>query len=56
MPRRPYLRQIAVPARAGSVPNLAEQMRIHPSMTPRDIAKLCYQAARGAEHLLTDLD
>lgn len=25
-------------------------------MTPRDIAKLCYQAARGAEHLLSDLD
>lgn len=27
---------------------------MHPSMQPQDIAKLCYQAARGAEHLLTD--
>ena len=40
----------------GIRPYLAEQMRIHPSMTPQDIAKLCYQAARGAEHLLSDLD
>lgn len=35
---------------------LTEQMYAHPSLTPRDIAKLCYQAARGAEHLLTDLN
>ena len=40
----------------GIRPYLAEQMRIHPSMTPQDIAKLCYQAAHGAEHLLSDLD
>ena len=40
----------------GIRPYLTEQMRIHPSTTPQDLAKLCYQAARGAEHLLTDLD
>ncbi len=37
-------------------PYLASQFHLHPSMTPQDIAKLCYQAARGAEHLLSDLD
>lgn len=35
-------------------PYLIEQMKRHPSMTPQDLAKLCYQAARGAEHLLAD--
>ena len=35
-------------------PYLTEQMERHPSMAPRDLAKLCYQAARGAEHLLAD--
>lgn len=34
---------------------LREQLRLHPAMQPRDVLKLCYQAARGAEHLLTDL-
>jgi len=34
---------------------LQEQIRLHPSIQPQDIAKLCYQAAHGAEHLLTDL-
>ncbi len=38
------------------IPYLIEQLRTHPSMTPQDIAKLCYQAAHGAEHLLSDLD
>lgn len=33
---------------------LQEQLRLHPAMQPRDVLKLCYQAARGAEHLLTD--
>lgn len=33
---------------------LKEQLRLHPSMQPRDVAKLCFQAANGAEHLLTD--
>jgi len=32
---------------------LAEIKR-HPSVHPRDIVKLCYQAARGGEHLLKD--
>ena len=30
------------------------QLSAHPAMEPRDVAKLCYQAARGAEHLLAD--
>lgn len=33
---------------------LQEQLRLHPSMQPRDVFKLCYQASRGAEHLLAD--
>lgn len=33
---------------------LREQLRRHPAMQPRDVIKLCYQAARGAEHLLAD--
>ncbi len=35
---------------------LREQARLHPSMRPQDAAKLCYQAARGAEHLLADTE
>ncbi|MBR3685956.1 MAG: hypothetical protein IKL66_00560 [Clostridia bacterium] len=27
----------------------------HPSIMPQDVAKFCYQAALGAEHLLADL-
>lgn len=34
---------------------LQEQLRLHPAIQPRDVIKLCYQAARGAEHLLADL-
>lgn len=34
---------------------VAEQLMLHPSMQPRDLCKLCYQAARGGDHLLTDL-
>jgi len=34
---------------------LNEQMKLHPSMQPQDAVKLCFQAAFGAEHLLTDL-
>ena len=30
------------------------QIEKHPSLQPQDIVKLCYQAAFGAEHLLTD--
>lgn len=33
---------------------LSEQLNTHPEMEPRDVFKLCYQAARGAEHLLRD--
>ncbi len=35
---------------------IQEQLRLHPSMQPQDVVKLCYQAAFGAEHLLTDKD
>lgn len=30
------------------------QLQSHPSIRPQDLFKLCYQAARGAEHLLAD--
>ena len=33
---------------------LIESLKKHPSIMPRDVAKLCYQAAMGAEHLLMD--
>lgn len=33
---------------------LTQQISLHPSMQPRDVVKLCYQAAHGAEHLLAD--
>ena len=33
---------------------LREQLHQHPTMQPQDVIKLCYQAARGAEHLLAD--
>lgn len=33
---------------------LLEQIRNHPAVSPQDIIKLCYQAAYGAEHLLSD--
>lgn len=33
---------------------LREQLRLHPATQPQDVLKLCYQAARGAEHLLAD--
>lgn len=34
---------------------LRQQASAHPSTEPRDVVKLCYQAAFGAEHLLEDL-
>ena len=34
---------------------LIQQINRHPSMQPRDILKLCYQGAYGAEHLLENL-
>ena len=33
---------------------LYEQIKKHPSIMPLDIIKMCYQAAFGAEHLLSD--
>ena len=33
---------------------LQHQLQVHRSMLPQDIVKLCYQAACGAEHLLSD--
>ena len=38
------------------IPYVTAQLHIHPSMTPQDVGKLCYQAAHGAEHLLADPD
>ncbi len=35
---------------------LMNQAALHPSMTPQDVMKLCYQAAFGAEHLLWDIE
>ena len=34
---------------------LLEQIQMHPAVQPQDIWKLCYQAAFGPEHLLSDL-
>ena len=34
----------------------AEQLKKHPSMKYQDAIKLCYQAAFGAEHLLSDIE
>lgn len=33
-----------------------QQCRLHPSMQPQDIVKLCYQAVFGADHLLKDIE
>ena len=33
---------------------LIAQFAAHPSAAPQDAVKQCYQAAFGAEHLLTD--
>lgn len=37
-------------------PYLIDHLRAHPSMAPADVVKHCYQAAFGAEHMLTDPD
>lgn len=34
---------------------LTEQIKKHRSMQPQDVVKMCFQAAYGAEHLLSDL-
>ena len=31
-----------------------DEIRLHPNLAPQDVVKLCYQAAFGAEHLLSD--
>jgi hypothetical protein len=35
---------------------LIAQLNQHPSIQPQDVVKMCYQAAFGAEHLLTDVE
>lgn len=35
---------------------LRQHVSTHPSMEPRDVVKLCYQSAFGAEHLLEDME
>jgi len=35
---------------------IRQQVDLHPSITPQDAMKMCFQAAYGAEHLLTDID
>ncbi len=48
-------RALAGESRIGSFSHyLREQCRIHPSMQPRDALKMCYQAAYGAEHGISD--
>ncbi|MCL1786352.1 MAG: hypothetical protein FWG38_00075 [Defluviitaleaceae bacterium] len=34
---------------------IKQQVALHPSITPQDALKMCFQAAFGAEHLLTDM-
>jgi len=34
---------------------IRQQLALHPSITQRDALKMCFQAAYGAEHLLTDI-
>lgn len=34
---------------------LLQQIKMHPSVQPQDLVKLCFQAAYGGEHLLEDL-
>ncbi len=36
-------------------PYLAAHAAKHPAMQPQDVVKLCYQAAFGAEHLVSDI-
>ena len=33
---------------------LHDEIRLHPSLMPQDVVKLCYQAAFGAEHVLNN--
>ncbi len=36
--------------------NIIIQVRLHPSMTAQDIVKMCYQAAFGADHMISDIE
>jgi len=36
--------------------HLELQIKMHPSAEAQDIVKLCYQAARGGEHMLGDIE
>ena len=35
---------------------IKQQLALHPSITQQDVLKMCFQAAYGAEHLLTDIE
>lgn len=35
---------------------IRQQLALHPSITQQDALKMCFQAAYGAEHLLTNID
>lgn len=35
---------------------LKKQIELHPSMQMQDVAKMCYQAVFGVEHMLTDIE
>ena len=35
---------------------IRQQLALHPSIMPQDVIKMCFQAAYGAEHLLTDME
>jgi len=35
---------------------IKQQLALHPAIMPQDVLKMCFQAAYGAEHLLTDIE
>jgi len=35
---------------------IKQQLTLHPTIMPQDVLKMCFQAAYGAEHLLTDIE
>ena len=35
---------------------IKQQLALHPFIMPQDVIKMCFQAAYGAEHLLTDIE
>ena len=34
---------------------LQDELKLHPSLAPQDVVKLCFQGAYGAEHMLSDM-